>query len=199
MIALPVTPPADAPAPTDEELVTAYTRLGDRDAIGTLIRRYSPRLRRMVIALIGPDDAAVLDAEQEVFIALVRRLGQFRGHSQFSTFFYRVVRNRVLDLIRSRNRYARRVVSLAEPDSSAGRMKGPEEALVDSGQTAMLRRAMECLRPEDRLILYLKDGEGEGVRELSSLTGLPSGTIKSRLARSRTKVAKALEELGYER
>jgi RNA polymerase sigma-70 factor, ECF subfamily len=199
MSASPVGSPAGADPPTDEELVTAYAEFGDADAIGTLIRRYSPRLRRMVVTLIGPDDAAVLDAEQEVLISLVQRLGQFRGHSRFSTFFYRVARNRILDLIRSRSRYSWRVVPLTEPDRAAGRMRGPEEALVDGERSAMLRRAMQCLRPDDQLMLYLKDGEGEGISNLCTLTGLPSGTVKSRLARSRTKVAKALEELGYER
>ena len=153
----------------------------------------------MVVSLVGADQAAVLDAEQEVMIAVVQKLGQFRGGSQFSTFFYRVARNRVLDLIRSRNRYGRRVGNLAEPDRSAGRMKGPEEALEESEKMVVLRRAMRCLKPQDQLMLYLKDGEGEGIEDLVALTGLPAGTIKSRLARSRTKVAKALEELGYER
>ena len=150
------------------------------------------------MTLIGADEATVLDAEQEVLITLVRRLGQFRGQSQFSTFFYRLARNRILDLIRSRNRYGRRIVPLFEPDNSAGRMKGPEEALMDSERSAMLRRAMQGLRPEDQMLLYLKDGEGEGIGELTALTGLPAGTVKSRLARSRAKIAQALKELGYE-
>ena len=178
--------------------MAAYAQFGDRAAVEILIRRYAPRLRRMVITLIGPDEATVLDAEQEVFIALVRRLGQFRGQSRFSTFFYRLARNRILDLIRSRSRYGRRVVALSEPDRSAGRMKGPEETFMDSEHSAMLRSAMQTLRPEDQMILYLKDGEGEGISELTVLTGLPAGTVKSRLARSRTKVAQALKELGYE-
>ncbi len=198
MAELSVSSVADEQTLTDEELVTAYAQSGDRAAVETLIRRYAPRLRRMVVTLIGADEATVLDAEQEVFIALVRRLGQFRGQSRFSTFFYRLARNRILDLIRSRNRYGRRIVPLFQPDNSAGRMKGPEEALMDSERSAMLRRAMQGLRPEDQMLLYLKDGEGEGIGELTALTGLPAGTVKSRLARSRAKVAQALKELGYE-
>jgi len=195
---LSVSSATDKQTPTDEELVAAYTASGDRAAIETLIRRYAPWLRRMVIALIGPEEATVLDAEQEVFISLVQRLRQFRGQSRFSTFFYRLARNRVLDLIRSRNRYGKRVIALAEPDRSVGRMKGPEEVLVDGERRAMLRRAMRNLRPEDQMLLYLKDGEGEGISELTALTGLPAGTIKSRLARGRARLAQALKELGYE-
>ena len=198
MAELSVGSAADAQTPTDEELVAAYAQSGDRAAVETLILRYAPRLRRMVVTLIGADEAMVLDAEQEVFIALVRRLGQFRGQSKFSTFFYRLARNRILDLIRSTNRYGKRVVPLFEPDNSAGRMKGPEEALMDSERRTMLRNAMRGLRPEDQMLLHLKDGEGQGIGELAALTGLPAGTVKSRLARSRAKVAKALKELGYE-
>ncbi len=198
MAELSVGSAADAQTPTDEELVAAYAQSGDRAAVETLILRYAPRLRRMVVTLIGADEAMVLDAEQEVFIALVRRLGQFRGQSKFSTFFYRLARNRILDLIRSTNRYGKRVVPLFEPDNSAGRLKGPEEALMDSERRTMLRNAMRGLRPEDQMLLHLKDGEGQGIGELAALTGLPAGTVKSRLARSRAKVAKALKELGYE-
>ena len=194
----------NAPAETgltllsDEDLAAQYRHTGDRGAVEVLIRRYAPRLRRLVIALVGPDEGTVLDAEQEVLITMVRKLPQFRSESRFSTFFYRLARNRVLDLLRSARRYQSRVTSLAEPDRSSGRMKSPEESLLDVERIATVRQAMQRLKPEDRLMLYLKDGEGQGIEELAALTGLAAGTVKSRLSRSRRRVAEALEDLGYE-
>ena len=184
--------------PTDEELATEYRRTGNRNALDVLIRRYSPRLRRMVITLMGPDESTVLDAEQEVFVALIRKLGQFQGRSAFGTFFYRLARNRILDLMRSRARYRQRIGELAEPERSVARTKGPEQIAIDAERTSLLRLAMSRLSPDDRMLLYLKDGEQNGIADLIELTGLPAGTVKSRLARSRAKVAVALEDLGYE-
>lgn len=185
-------------ARSDEELAADYAATGDRGAIEELIRRYAPRVRRMVLALVGGDEAFVRDAEQEILITMVRRLDRFRGRSSFATFFYRVARNRVVDLTRSRSRYGRRVISLPEPDGRVSRFPGPAESAENQERLELLRKAMTVLSAEDRLMLYLKDGEDHKVESLSEMTGLKAGTIKSRLARSRSKVADALRELGYE-
>ena len=182
----------------DEHLVAAYVRHGDHVALEELIRRYSPRLRRMVISLIGADQETVMDAEQEVFVALVRKIGRFKGQSTFSTFFYRLARNRVLDLLRSRKRYGSRVLTLEEPDRNAAAVEDPEQHALNQEKAALLRSALRAISPEDQMLLYLKDGEDQGIRELAELTGMPEGTIKSRLARGRRKVAEALKELGYD-
>lgn len=193
-------PAADALiSPLDEELATRYVHAGDREALDCLVRRYSPRLRRLLITLVGTDPDEVMDAEQEVFVALVRKLHRYRGASSFATFFYRVARNRVIDLLRSRGRYRTRIVSMPAAEHNPDPAPLPEDLLLDAERTALLRVAMKRLSPEDQVLLYLKDGEGRGVSELGELTGMPAGTVKSRLARSRRKVAYALEELGYER
>jgi RNA polymerase sigma-70 factor (ECF subfamily) len=183
---------------TDEDLAAEYVGTGDRAALDELVRRYSPRLRRMIITLLGPDEEAVLDAEQEVFVSLIRRISRFRGASTFATFFYRLARNRVLDLIRARQRYGKRVLSLAEPDRTAARGRTPEQAAMENESARLLRIALGTLAPDDQIMLYLKDGEGQSVAELGEALGMPVGTIKSRLARGRAKVAAALAELGYE-
>lgn len=184
--------------PSDEELVSAFVRDGDRRAVETLIRRYSPRLRRLVMTLVGADAEMIMDAEQEVFTTLVQRLPRFRNESHFSTFFYRTARNRVLDLIRSNSRYRSRVAHLPDPDREHGSLDTPEQLLVDTERISTVRRAMSSLPPDDRLLLYLKDGEDVPVAALAELFRMPAGTVKSRLSRGREKLGRALKELGYE-
>lgn len=61
--------------PTDEQLVDRFRCDGDREALSELIRRYAPRLRRLLYSLLGPDYDAVSDAEQEVYVSLISRVG----------------------------------------------------------------------------------------------------------------------------
>lgn len=183
---------------TDEELVCRFRDYEDREALSELIRRYAPRLRRLLYSLLGPDDEAVSDAEQEVYVSLIRRVARFRGASRFSTFFYSLARNRTIDLIRVRSRDRARVIPYENPDTEPGRFAGPEHLFDDRERASLVRVALRRLAPEDQFLLYMRDGEGARLEELVEITGRPSGTIKSRLARARRKLGRHLEEMGYE-
>ncbi|MFW5741799.1 MAG: RNA polymerase sigma factor [Spirochaetota bacterium] len=182
----------------DEELAARFCTYGDREALAALVSRYSPRLRRLLYSIVGPDPEAIADAEQEVYVSLIRKIDRFRGHSSFSTFFYSLARHRALDLMRSRGRSAARTVAYEDADRFRSTMAGPETALIAGATGELVRRALARLSPEDRLLVYLKDGEGERVERLAEMVGKPIGTVKSRLARARTRLARYLEETGYE-
>lgn len=183
---------------TDEDLAARAAVDDDRAALGELVSRYAPRLRRLLYSLIGPDLELVADAEQEVYVTLIRRIDRFRGHSSFSTFFYSLARHRALDLMRSHLRTTARYPAYDDADRFRSPIDGPEALLVAGATGDMVRRALARLSPEDRLLVYLKDGEGERVERLAEMVGKPVGTVKSRLARARRRLARYLEELGYE-
>ncbi len=183
---------------TDEDLAARAAVHDDRAALGELVSRYAPRLRRLLYSLIGPDQELIADAEQEVYVSLIRKIDRFRGHSSFSTFFYSVARHRALDLMRSHARTAARYPAYDDADRFRSPADGPETLLVAGATGEAVRRALARLSPEDRLLVYLKDGEGERVERLAEMVGRPVGTVKSRLARARKRLARYLEELGYE-
>ena len=101
---------------TDEELATVVASEDPEAALTELIRRYTPRLRRLLYTLVGGRDDLVEDAEQEVFVSLIRNLRRFRADSSFSTFFYSLARNRITDVLRSRNRRRDRYGPIGDPD-----------------------------------------------------------------------------------
>ena len=144
---------------SDEELVGRFRDHGDRDALSELIRRYAPRLRRLL---------------------------------------YSLARNRTIDLIRARSRDRARVTRSEDPDTAPDPFAGPERLLDDRERASLVRTVLRRLAPEDQFLLYMKDGEGVRLEELVEITGRPSGTVKSRLARARRKLARHLEEMGYE-
>ena len=183
---------------SDEELAYLAINGSDNDPLQELILRYSPRLRRLLYTLVGSDPQTIMDAEQEVFVMLLRKLPQFRGDARFSTFFYSLARNRTLDLLRSRSRRQRRSLEFTHPDAMPSPIKDTERQVIDQERVSMLRDAMKRLRPGERMMLYLRDAEDVGIAELASMTGLKSGTVKSRLSRTRARLATILEEMGYE-
>ena len=73
---------------------------------------------------------------------------------------------------------------------------GPEATVLQREQAAQLRRALELLRPEQRQILTLRSMQGLSYEEIGQCLGLRAGTVKSRLARAREQLRRALEEAG---
>lgn len=76
---------------------------------------------------------------------------------------------------------------------------GPEATVLQREQAAQLRRALEQLRPEQRQILTLRSMQGLSYEEIGQCLGLRAGTVKSRLARAREQLRRALEEAGTKR
>ena len=182
---------------TDEDLATLVATDDREAALTELIRRYAPRLRRLLYTLVGGSDELVEDAEQEVFVSMIRNLGRFRRESSFSTFFYSLARNRITDLLRSRKRRRDRYGAIGDPDDAESSFAGPERIALDRERIEALDAALDVLNPTDRLMLVLKDGENVTVEELSRVFALPGGTVKSRLARSRRKVERRMEGMGH--
>ncbi len=119
--------------------------------------------------LRDPEEAS--DALQEAFISAFRAASSFRAESQVTTWLHRIVVNACLD--RVRRRQARPTVPLPET--------GPGE--------------LHQLSEDQRVPIVLVDVEGYSVAETAKMLGIAEGTVKSRCARGRAKLAKVLGHL----
>lgn len=175
--------PDDRP---DAELVTA-AQGGDRAALDVLLRRHHDRVRSVAARLTGnPADAA--DATQEALIAIVRGLPRFDGRSTFTTWLYRVTTNACLDELRRRRR--RPIPTLDADDAPAERgVPGREGAIVDR---LLVDAALERLPDDFRIPVVLRDLADLDYAEIADVLDVPVGTIKSRIARGRAQLARAL-------
>ena len=85
---------------SDNQLIAAALA-GSLPAWDALVRRHERRVYNLGLRLLNnPDDA--LDLVQDVFLGVYRNLYRFRGESQFSTWLFRIVHNKAVDLIRRR-------------------------------------------------------------------------------------------------
>lgn len=186
--------PAAVDERSDRELLTAHVD-GDDAAFGILVARHADRLWAVALRTMRNGEEAA-DALQDAYISAFRRAHTFRGDSQVTTWLHRIVVNACLDRIR-RNK-VRRADALPENLDRSEIMARPSNAEheVDVGQTRdAVRAALGELNPDQRAALVLVDLEGYSVEDAARILGCATGTIKSRCARGRAKLAPLLQHL----
>ncbi len=139
------------------------------------------------------------DTMQEVLVKSVPYLAKFDSPKALLVWLYKVAKNRCL-LSRRRSKFApKENLSLEElmPDRQelkrlSGDIIDPESFAIRSEEAARLRRAIQKLPSQYRVVLVLRDMEGLTDEEVAEITGLRSGTVRVRLHRARLFVRKEL-------
>jgi RNA polymerase sigma-70 factor (ECF subfamily) len=187
-------PGAGPSAPSDADLLRAHVG-GDPDAFAELVRRHRDRLWAVALRTIGDREEAA-DAVQDALLSAHRSAARFRGDSMVTTWLHRIVVNACLDRIRRRQAHP----TVPLPDGSHsddGIRTGPEPAapVQDHDTALVVRQALAELPAEQRAALVLVDVQGYPVAEAAEILGVAEGTIKSRCARGRARMALALGHL----
>jgi RNA polymerase sigma-70 factor (ECF subfamily) len=171
----------------DAGLLRAHVR-GDRDAFGELVRRHRDRLWAVALRTLSDrEDAA--DALQEALLSAYRSADRFRGESAVTTWLHRIVVNACLD--RARRRQSRATVALPEVET----IRDTAAPDPDTDTAMAVRSALAALPAEQRIPLVLLDMQGYAVAEIAQLLGVAEGTVKSRCARGRARLAVMLGHL----
>ncbi|WP_432982589.1 RNA polymerase sigma factor SigM [Dactylosporangium sp. CA-233914] len=168
----------------DASLLRAHAD-GDPNAFAEVVRRHRDRLWAVALRTLGDREEAA-DALQDALLSAFRSAGSFRGDSAVTTWLHRIVVNACLD--RVRRRQARPTVPLPETDTTT--------APAPDRDTAMdVRQALQQLPVDQRAALVLVDVQGYAVAEAAVMLGVAEGTIKSRCARGRARLALLLGHL----
>ena len=160
----------------------------DDQAFRGIIAPHLASLRRLLYVLLNGNRHDMEDVEQEVLLELCRNLRAFRLECSLRTWVLRLGRNKAVDEIRKRTageRTLRRAWTAETPQD-------PVAVVLRREQSALVWMAFGRLAPSDRELLLLKDVEGFPVEEVARVTGLPEGTVKSRLHRARRKLFRLL-------
>jgi RNA polymerase sigma-70 factor (ECF subfamily) len=193
-------------ASEDETEALFVARLVSRDesAFNELVITYERRVFALVFRMLGRRDEAE-DLAQEVFVQVFKAIGQFRGESKLSTWIYRIAVN----LCKNRAQYLSRrhagrhedVDALAERAAfasakgvSVGYVSRPDDLVEGMQLEAVVKRAIAQIEPEFREVLVLRDVEDLSYEEIAAVTGLPDGTVKSRIHRARARLRALVEE-----
>ena len=175
----------------DEERWVRAAQLGDVEAFNHLVERYQTLAFNVAYRTLGhAEDAA--DATQEAFLSSFRAIGDFRGGS-FKSWLLRIVVNACYDLgRRARRRPATSMEALVEevgeapwPDESAD---DPELSALSIEAQGEIEGALAQLPDEQRLAIVLVDVQGLSYEEAADVLQCAIGTIRSRLARGRSRL-----------
>ena len=171
---------------SDRELLAAHVA-GQRGAFDELVRRYAERLWLLAFRTLDHrEDAA--DAVQDTFVSALRGAARYRGESEVSTWLHRIVVNACVDRIRRRR--SRATEPLAGQD-----LPTPRDGIDDHLTRLTVADALARLPDGQRLAVVLVDVHGFSITETAEILGVPEGTIKSRCARARMRLAGLLGHL----
>jgi RNA polymerase sigma-70 factor (ECF subfamily) len=142
----------------------------------------------------SPHDAE--DLVQDVCITAYERLDELECVEYPRAWLLKVLYHRFID---SRRRGSRSPIDIApsgiespEPYLYPAGAAGPEELVDRDQRVQQVLRAMRCLNAEHCALVAMHDVEGVSIEELCRMTGMPSGTIKAQLHRTRIKLGRLL-------
>jgi RNA polymerase sigma-70 factor, ECF subfamily len=183
---------------TDRQLVR---RLRERDeqAFRELMVEHRDKVYNLTLRMLG-NRAEAEDVSQEVFIQVFKTIDTFREESKLSTWLYRVAvnlcKNRIKYLARRQDRNKDQLDESTEAAaSSAAAVPGgppprPDRAVEGAQIEKVLQEAIATLDEDHRVLVVLRDVEDLSIEEICAITGLPDGTVKSRLHRARLALRK---------
>jgi RNA polymerase sigma-70 factor (ECF subfamily) len=165
---------------SDSELI-ADVATGSEEAFRQLYDRFADRVYRYAYTILRAKHLAE-EVSQETMIAVWKGASRFAGRSKASTWIFGIARNQAYSLVRKEIRTERVPdVSLVEPDPAPGIHRQEKVA-----------RALDRLSDDHREVVFLTFYEGLSYGEISSVLGIPAGTVKSRMFHAKKRLGEAL-------
>ncbi|WP_329451481.1 RNA polymerase sigma factor SigM [Streptomyces sp. NBC_01724] len=182
---------------SDSDLLARHVA-GEPDAFGELVRRHRDRLWAVALRTLGDREEAA-DAVQDALVSAFRAAHTFRGQSAVTTWLHRITVNACLDRVR---KAATRKTSPVDDTERLEQLLEPHESAEAPAERQDLHRellaALGTLPAEQRAALVLVDMQGYPVAEAARILDVPTGTVKSRCARGRARLAPLLVHLRSE-
>jgi RNA polymerase sigma factor (sigma-70 family) len=184
---------------TDEELILEFQQNNTVKAYEILVERYKNPLTNYVFRFVG-DYESCMDIVQEAFIKVYRYKNSYNSIAKFSTWIYTIAGNLARTEYRRRSR--RKFFSInAYGEEKDETYDIPDESyrpdrMTDSGiKDEIIQKAIQKVSPSYREMVILRDIQGLSYEEISEITGVMVGTVKSRINRGRAQLQELLKDI----
>lgn len=188
-------PDVDSPAPLLPEAeadLLHQAQSGNESAFGTLMQAHHAYVFRLVYAIVRHEQDTA-DICQEIWLAVWRHLADFRGGAKFTTWLHPIATRKALDHLRKQRRWYDRFLPYSRDDEIAAPESRDDDLTEERRER--LHRVLATLPPLHRTVLALREVQGLSYDEIAHATGIPAGTVMSRLYHARRLLAKKLKEL----
>ena len=178
---------------SNSELVKK-SQLGDKSGFEELVKRHQDLVFSLSFKLTGNRELAN-DVAQESFIRAWKAIEKFRGDSTFGTWIYRITVNTAWTLRKkAKKHYSLNIEDTQEP-VVIDEKKDPELVAINSDLSVVLRKALNQIPLEQRIIVELKNIEGRSHKEIADYLDISVTAAKVRLHRAHQKLRNILEEI----
>jgi RNA polymerase sigma-70 factor (ECF subfamily) len=189
---------ADLPAASPDTTETLIQRCvqGDQSAWDLIVGQYWRKVFNVAYKFVGKHDEAE-DLTQDIFLKIFKSIGTFDRRANFQTWLISVSRNLCIDHYRS-VRKERQTINRdvdAIDLSVVSHDHNQLEALEQRDRVALLRQALAALPATLRTAVLMRDLQELSYQEIARALDLAEGTVKSRINRGRTELARQIKKL----
>jgi len=188
--------PADQSSQDALEALIQRCLQGDQAAWEAIVRQHWRKVFNVAYKFVAKHEEAE-DLTQEIFLKVFKSLDTFDRRANFQTWLISVSRNLCIDHYRS-VRKEREMID-REVDTAdiapASPEPGPIAALEQRDRVVLLRQALAALPETLRTAVLLRDIQELSYQEIADQLQLPEGTVKSRINRGRTELARQIRKL----
>lgn len=182
---------------TDPELMVMIQN-DDRKAFNEFVSRYNDRILNFIDGIMNNRQISQ-DLTQDTFLKVWVNKNKYQPIASPSTWTHTIAKNCALTeyrKIKRRNTYSFSQLSNGDHEFKLERVQGEENSELsnDNATYKDIRRAISQLPDEFRTVITLKDIQEHSYDEISNITGLPLGTVKSRINRGRQKIKEIIEQ-----
>jgi RNA polymerase sigma factor (sigma-70 family) len=193
---MPPDSPTASSSPDAIEALIQRCLQGDQIAWDLIVRQYWRKVFNVAYKFVGKHDEAE-DLTQDIFLKIFKSLDTFDRRANFQTWLISISRNLCIDHYRS----VRKERETIDRDVDANELMpashepGPVAALEQRDRVTLLRQAMARLPDTLRTAVLMRDIQELSYQEIADRLRLPEGTVKSRINRGRTELARQIRKL----
>ena len=184
------------PSPDDTEVLIQRCLRGDQTAWEKIVRQHWRRVFNVAYKFVGKHDQAE-DLTQDIFLKVFKSLGTFDRRANFQTWLISVSRNLCIDHYRSVRKERQTIDRDVDANelSPAAAEPGPIATLEQCDRITLLREALAALPATLRMAVIMRDIQELSYQDIATRLDLPEGTVKSRINRGRTELARQIRRL----
>ena len=182
----------------DEELIKEFQDNNTLAAYEILVKRYKDPLMNFVYRFVGDRDICT-DIVQETMIKFYLNKDSYKSFAKFSTWIYTIAGNLAKNELKRRRR--RNILSINNNDDEKSfqiedkSFQSPDKATDSEIKNGIIQKALLKVKPVYREVVILRDIQDLSYEEISEITGLAIGTVKSRINRGRAYLQKLLKNI----
>jgi RNA polymerase sigma factor (sigma-70 family) len=189
-------PDSSASSPEAVEALIQRCLRGDQLAWDAIVRQYWRKVFNVAYKFVGKHDEAE-DLAQDIFLKIFKSLDTFDRRANFQTWLISISRNLCIDHYRSVRKERETIDRGLDPNelTPVSKDPGPVAALEQRDRVVLLRQAMAALPDTLRTAVLMRDIHELSYQEIADALRLPEGTVKSRINRGRTELARQVRKL----